>query len=162
MQSKRISLSGNLPSPKLTKYGPQVKIRPFCYFFIIIRVAEFSKNIIITDSKVPICNQIFSKQPPISLVLVYAGTPTIYTNFRTFIRLYLIIFHHYIALLQLCRSSMSRPYLTTLCCNSMSHFYVAPTSHCYHLAPSHRHCLVSLHVTSQVIGPSRAVRSTTP
>ena len=25
---------------KLTKYGPQVKIKLFCYFFIIIRVAE--------------------------------------------------------------------------------------------------------------------------
>ena len=26
---------------KLTKYGPQVEIKLFCYFFIIIRVAEF-------------------------------------------------------------------------------------------------------------------------
>jgi hypothetical protein len=43
--------------------GPQVTIKPFCYFFIIIRVAEFPKNIIITDLKVIICNQVFSKQP---------------------------------------------------------------------------------------------------
>jgi hypothetical protein len=100
----------------------------------------------------------------ISLVLVYAGTPTIFANFRTFIRLYLIIFHHYIALYitTLCRNSMSRPYLATLCCNSTSHFYVTLTSHRYHLAPSHCHHLMSLHVTSQVIGPSQAIRSTTP
>jgi hypothetical protein len=91
----------------------------------------------------------------ISLVLVYAGTPTIFANFHTFIQLYLIIFHHYITL-----------YIATLhcnlCCNSTSHFYVTPTLHCYHLAPSHRHCLMSLHMTSQVIGPSWAVGSTTP
>jgi hypothetical protein len=50
----------------------------------------------------------------ISLVLVYARTPTIFANFRTFIRLYLIIFHHYIAL-----------YIATLCHNSTSHLYIA-------------------------------------
>jgi hypothetical protein len=121
-----------------------------------------------------------SPPPPlISLVLVYAGTSTIFANFCTFIRLYLIIFHHYIALyiatlrcnstlhlyialLWLCHNSMSRPYLATLCPSSTSHFYVAPTSHRHHLAPWHHHCLVSLHVTSQVIGPSRAERLTTP
>src|SRR5712664_1829784 len=102
--------------------------------------------------------------PLISLVLVYAGTSTIFANFRTFIRLYLIIFHRYIALYVAtlhCTSTLySYSYVATLCRSSTSHFYVAPTSHCYHLAPSHCHCLVSLHVTSQVIGPSRAERST--
>jgi hypothetical protein len=102
--------------------------------------------------------------PLMSLVLVYAGPPTIFANFRTFIRLYLIIFHHYIGLYitTLCHNSMSCLYLATLCRNSTLHFYATSTSHRYCLAPLHHHRLVSLHVTSQVIGPSRAVRLTTP
>jgi hypothetical protein len=145
----------------------------------------------------------------ISLVLVYAGIPTIFANFRTFIQLYLIIFHRYIAVL--CRNPMSHLYIALLghatshatshstshaTSHSTSQRYIAPlhctpivmsplyvtslprnpTSQLYvallcrtyvaSLPPrciaSHRHCLVSLHVTSQVIGPSRAERSTTP
>src|SRR5882757_2889597 len=106
--------------------------------------------------------------PMMSLVLVYAGTPTIFANFRTFIRLYFTIFHSYIALLH--RSSTSQLYIAALHHSSTSHSYVAshPTSHrtlrhiTSRLAPSHRHCLVSLHVTCQVLGPSRAARSVTP
>jgi hypothetical protein len=56
----------------------------------------------------------------INLVLVYAGTPTIFANFRTFIRLYLIIFHHYITL-----------YITTLHCTSTSHSYSYVTTLCH-------------------------------
>src|SRR5882762_9527351 len=60
--------------------------------------------------------------PMMSLVLVYAGTPTIFANFRTFIRLDFIIFHCYIAL-----------YIATLCCtstlHSMSQLYVMPLPH---------------------------------
>ena len=133
----------------------------------------------------------------ISLVLVYAGIPTIFANFRTFIRLYLIIFHRYIAVLRrnpmshlyiallghatshstsqcyiapLHRTpiAMSPLYVTSLPHNPMSQLYVALLCRTYvtSLLPrcitSHRHCLVSLHVTSQVIGPSQAERSTTP
>src|SRR6267154_3099975 len=113
-----------------------------------------------------------------SLVLVYAGTPTIFANFRTSIRLYFTIFHSYIALLH--RTSTSQLYVAALHRSPMSQFYLAvlhriapyvasqPTSHrtlrriASRLAPSHRHCLVSLHVTCQVLGPSRAARSVTP
>jgi hypothetical protein len=83
-----------------------------------------------------------------NLILVYAGTHTIFANFRTFIRLYLIIFHCYIAL-----------YVATLCRTSMLHLCHITTM-C--LTPLDHHCLMSLHVTSQVIRPSQAVRLTTP
>jgi hypothetical protein len=148
----------------------------------------------------------------ISLVLVYAGIPTIFANFRTFIRLYLNIFHRYIAVLR--RNPMSHLYIAllghatsryitlhrtlhrtlprTLRRNTTSHLYIARYIAPLHRTPiamsplyvtslphnpmlqlyvaslpprcitSHRHCLMSLHVTSQVIGPSRAERSTTP
>src|SRR5882762_2235661 len=86
--------------------------------------------------------------PVMSLILVYAGTPTIFANFRTFIRLYLIIFHCYITL-----------YVATLCHTSMPHLRHIAT---VRLTPLHHHRLMSLHVTSQVIRPSRAIRSTTP
>jgi hypothetical protein len=100
-----------------------------------------------------------------SLVLVYAETPTIFANFHTFIRLYLIIFHCYITTLH-CTSTLHL-YIallccTPLCCNSASHFYAAPMLHCYHLTPSHCHCLMLLHVSSQVLGPSQVARSITP
>src|SRR6267154_3039711 len=103
-----------------------------------------------------------------SLVLVYAGTPTIFANFRTFIQLYFTIFHSYITLLR--RSSTSQLYIAVLPRSSTSHSYVAshPMSHrnlrriTSRLAPSHCHCLVSLHVTCQVLGPSRAARTATP
>ena len=91
-----------------------------------------------------------------SLVLVYAGTPTIFANFRTFIRLYFIIF-----------IATSQPYIAALRRTPMS-LYTTPTLHhilrciALRLAPSHRHRLVSLHVTCQVLRPSRAARSTTP
>jgi hypothetical protein len=118
--------------------------------------------------------------PVISLVLVYAGIPTIFANFRTFIRLYLIIFiatshstsqryiTRYIAPLHRTPIAMSPLYVTSLPHNPMSQLYVALLCRTYvaSLPPrciaSHHHCLVSLHVTSQVIGPSRAERSTTP
>jgi hypothetical protein len=58
-----------------------------------------------------------ARVPLMSLVLVYAGTPTIFANFRTFIQLYLIIFHHYIAL-----------YITTLHRNSTLHLYIVTVS----------------------------------
>jgi hypothetical protein len=83
--------------------------------------------------------------------------------FRKFSHFYLTLFNHFSSLHHtLCRNSMSCPYLATLCHHSTLHFYAAPTLHRYRLTPSHHHCLVSLHVTSQVIGPSRAIRSTTP
>jgi hypothetical protein len=53
-------------------------------------------------------------RPMMSLVLVHAGTPTIFANFRTFIRLYLIIFHRYITL-----------YIATLHHNATSHVYIS-------------------------------------
>jgi hypothetical protein len=61
----------------------------------------------------------------ISLVLVYAGISTIFANFRTFIRLYLIIFHHYIAPLHCTPIAMSQLYVTSLPHNPMSQLYVA-------------------------------------
>ena len=88
-----------------------------------------------------------------NLVLVYAGTPTIFANFRTFIRLYFTIFHGYIAPLHC--SSTSQSYVALYRTNVTSH----PKSR---LAPWHRHCLMSLHMTCQVLGPSQAARSTTP
>src|SRR6267154_6349317 len=59
-----------------------------------------------------------------SLVLVYAGTPTIFANFRTFIQLYFTIFHSYIA--PLCCNSTSQLYVAPLFCSSTSHPYVTP------------------------------------
>jgi hypothetical protein len=56
----------------------------------------------------------------ISLVLIYAGTSTIFANFRTFIRLYLIIFYRYIAL-----------YVATLHCTSTLHSYSYVTTLCH-------------------------------
>jgi hypothetical protein len=51
-----------------------------------------------------------------SLVLVYAGTPTIFANFRTFIRLYFIIIHHYVAslccIISLCHTISPLAYFT--------------------------------------------------
>src|SRR5882757_742782 len=77
-----------------------------------------------------------------SLVLVYAGTPTIFANFRTFIRLYFTIFHSYIALLH--RSSTSQLYIAVLHRSSTSHSYVA--SH----PMSHRNlCRIATYVASQ-------------
>src|SRR6267154_5326603 len=58
-----------------------------------------------------------------SLVLVYAGTPTIFANFRTSIRLYFAIFHSYIALLH--RTSTSQLYVAALHRSPMSQFYLA-------------------------------------
>src|SRR5882762_4204030 len=71
----------------------------------------------------------------ISLILVYAGTPTIFANFRTFVQLYLIIFHCYIALYiaTLCRTSTSHSYsyVTTLCHTPTSQLNVALLCHTY-------------------------------
>src|SRR5882762_4053682 len=77
-----------------------------------------------------------------SLVLVYAGTPTIFANFRTFIRLYLIIFHHYITLYlaTLHHTPISQLYVTPLPHYPTSHSYVAPL-HCPSM--SHQHCIAT-------------------
>src|SRR6266853_216640 len=70
--------------------------------------------------------------------------------------------HFYIAALH--RSPTSQSYLTLLRCIA-PHLASQPTSHrtlhriASRLAPSHRHCLVSLHMTCQVLGPSRAART---
>src|SRR6267154_3790669 len=100
-----------------------------------------------------------------SLVLVYAGTPTIFANFRTFIRLYFTIFHSYIALLH-CSSTL-QSYLAVL--------PRTPTSHrtLHHIATyvasppmSHRHLCriatsVTLHPASHRIAP-RSIASPLP
>src|SRR6266436_2588985 len=88
-----------------------------------------------------------------SLVLVYAGTPTIFANFRTFIRLYFTIFHGYIAPLHC--SSTSQSYVALYRTDVTSH----PESR---LAPWHRHCVMSRHMIWQVLGPSRAAMLSTP
>src|SRR6267154_6592454 len=54
-----------------------------------------------------------------SLVLVYVGTPTIFTNFRTFIQLYFTIFHSYITPLH--HSLTLQFYLAPLCRTSIPH-----------------------------------------
>jgi hypothetical protein len=85
----------------------------------------------------------------ISLVLVYAGASTIFANFRTFIRLYLIILHRYIAryialyvatlhrtstshsysyVTTLCHVLTSQPYVTALRRTSMSHLRCIATT----------------------------------
>jgi hypothetical protein len=85
-----------------------------------------------------------------SLVLVYARTPTIFANFRTFIRFYLIIFHHYITLYvatlhhtstlhysyvtTLCHTPTSQPYVATLRRTSMSHLRCIATTSLHHIA----------------------------
>jgi hypothetical protein len=66
-----------------------------------------------------------------SLVLVYAGIPTIFANFRTFIQLYLIIFDRYIAVLH--RNPTSHLYIAlyiaVLRRNPTSHLYIALLGH---------------------------------
>jgi hypothetical protein len=74
-------------------------------------------------------------EPVISFILVYAGTPTIFANFRTFIRLYLIIFHCYIAL-----------YIATLHHTSTSHSYSYVTALCH--APTLQPYVATLRRTS--------------
>jgi len=86
--------------------------------------------------------------------------PTIFANFRTFIRLYFTIFHGYIAALHgsstlqlYCHSSMSHPYV---CC-SIPHHVLHACTLLHITSPPPR----VIHVTCQVLGPSWATRSTT-
>jgi hypothetical protein len=87
-------------------------------------------KLICTDKISKFLHQMFGLQQALalmSLVLVYAGTLTIFANFRTFIQLYLIIFYCYIALLG--HTYTSQHYVVTLCCNSTSHLYLATLHH---------------------------------
>jgi hypothetical protein len=89
-------------------------------------------------------------------------------HFRKFSHFYSTLFNHFSSLhhtlprnstlhlyiATLYHASTLHLYLALLPCTSMSHFYATRMSHC--------HCLVSLHVTSQVLRPSWAARLTTP
>src|SRR5882762_2649219 len=90
----------------------------------------------------------------ISLVLVYAGTPTIFANFRTFIQLYLIIFCCYITTLR--RTSMLNCYIALLS-HAMLQLYVATLHHTSiphqcRIATALLHCIATTlcHSTCQV------------